>query len=103
MSCLVTLIRFAVEHTGNNGEILITTSLLNNGVECKVEDQGNNYSDTLFDILTEQFSSKDVPLNLTMGIGLTVSQMIMEAHGGRLIFVKTERGNGEMKMIFPHE
>ena len=103
VSCLVSLIRFAREHTRNNGEILITSSMQNGEVVCQVEDGGNNYSDTLFDLLTDQFSTKDVLLNLAMGIGLSVSQMIMETHGGHLIFEKTKGEKGKMKMVFPNE
>jgi nitrogen fixation/metabolism regulation signal transduction histidine kinase len=57
----------------------------------------------MFNLLTSQFSEKDIPLNLTMGIGLAVSQMIMDEHGGRLIFQKSGEGNGQLKMVFPHE
>lgn len=75
----------------------------NGNIECLVEDGGSEYSDALFGILSNQFSTKALPLNLTMGIGLAVSQVIMEAHGGQLIFEKTEKNRGKMKMVFPNE
>jgi len=103
VSCLVNLIRFAEEHTSLHGEILITTSEKGTKVECMVEDQGTNYSNTLFDLLSNHFSTKDSPLNLNMGIGLAVSRMVMEAHGGYLVFEKTKDENGKMKMVFQHE
>jgi len=103
VSCLINLIRFAKEHTGNNGEIIITSSKQDGDVECQIEDGGTNYSDTLLGILTEQFSTENNPLNLAMGIGLAVSQIIMDAHGGHLIFEKTSGEKGKMKMVFPHE
>ncbi len=103
VSCLVNLIRFAEEHTGKGGEILITSIEKDEKVECQVEDQGDNYSDSLFDFLSNHFSTNDSPLNLNMGIGLAVSRMIMEAHGGHLVFEKTKDEKGKMKMVFPHE
>lgn len=103
VSCLVNIIRFAREHTSNEGAIEITLSGENGEPECRVEDGGDHYSDTLFGILSDQFSKKDTPLNLTMGIGLAVSQMIMETHGGHLIFEKTKEEKGIMKMVFPNE
>jgi len=103
VSCLVNLIRFAREHTDNNGEITLTTTEYDGEVECHIVDGGNNYSDTLFNILTDHFSTNNIPLNLTMGIGLAVSQIIMEAHGGHLVFEKTEGDRGKMKMVFPNE
>lgn len=103
VSSLVNLIRFAREHTSENEEIMVSTSSLNGTLEFLVEDGGINYTDALSDLLTDQFSARDTVLNLNMGIGLAVSQMIMEAHGGYLIFEKTESGKGKMKMVFPHE
>jgi len=103
VSCLVNLIRFAKEHAGNPGEIMITAKGDDTEVTCQVEDQGNNYSDALFDLLSSHFSLNDSPLDLNMGIGLAVSRMIMEAHGGHLVFEKTKYNSGMMKMVFPHE
>jgi K+-sensing histidine kinase KdpD len=103
VSCLISLILFAKEHTGTRGKILISSVLSNGKTEILVDDGGNDYSDTLFGILADQFSTKTPPLNLSMGIGLAVSQVIMEAHGGHLIFEKTEENRGKMKMVFPNE
>jgi two-component system sensor histidine kinase/response regulator len=103
VSCVVNLIRFAKEHSGKNGEILISCSMQNGELECEIEDGGANYSATLFGILNDQFSTKNNPLNLSMGIGLAVSQIIMDAHGGHLIFKKTSGDKGKMKMVFPNE
>jgi K+-sensing histidine kinase KdpD len=103
VSCVVNLIRFAKEHISNNEEILITSSVQDGNVVCQIEDGGANYSDTLFGILSDQFSTKNNPLNLAMGIGLAVSQIIMDAHGGHLIFEKASGEKGNMKMVFPNE
>ncbi len=68
---------------------------------CSVEDQGTNYSDSLVAMLTKHFSENDTSLNLTMGIGLAVAQIIMEAHEGNLFFEKTTDNRGCLKMVFP--
>jgi len=103
VSCLVSLIRFAKEHTNNNGEIIISSAREDGNLVCQIEDGGANYSDTLFSILSDQFSTKNNPLNLAMGIGLAVSQIIMDAHGGHLIFEKASGEKGIMKMVFSNE
>jgi len=103
VSCMINLIRFAKEHTANKGEILISFIEQNGELECCVTDGGSNYTDALFGVLKDQFSSGDKPLNFAMGIGLAASQMIMETHGGHLKFEETKGGKGLMKMTFPHE
>jgi len=103
VSCLVSLIRFAKEHCKDNGEITISSSMQEGEMVCQIEDGGVNYSETLFGILSDQFSTKNNPLNLAMGIGLAVSQIIMDAHGGNLIFENTSGEKGKMKMVFPNE
>jgi len=103
VGCLVSLVHFARQHTEDKGKIVVSVFSDGGGPACRVEDGGSNYSDTHFDLLSEQFSAENVNLNLSMGIGPAVSQMIMEAHGGHLIFEKTEAGKGRMKMVFPHE
>jgi signal transduction histidine kinase len=103
VSGLVNLIRHAREHTPDNEDITVSAASVNGGVECLVVDGGNSYTEPLFELLTNQFSAKETVLNLNMGIGLAVSQMIMEAHGGHLVFEKTKEGKGIMKMLFPHE
>jgi K+-sensing histidine kinase KdpD len=103
VSCLISLILFAKDHTGTKGKIVVSSLKSNGSIECFVEDGGNDYSDTLFSLLTDQFATKAQPLNLSMGIGLAVSQIIMEVHGGQLIFEKTKENCGKMKMVFPYE
>lgn len=103
VSCLVSLIRCAKEHTEKNGTISVNTSSNDGELAIWVTDEGGNYTDTQFDILSSHFSDTDSPLNLSMGIGLAVSQMIMETHGGRLIFEKNQENQGCLKMVFGHE
>ncbi len=101
VSCLVNIIQFAKEHTEEGGEIIVYTTVDEGSLTCGVEDQGINYSDTLFNILSNHFSHQESTLNLNMGIGLAVSQMIIDTHGGILIFEKTDNNRGCHKMIFP--
>jgi K+-sensing histidine kinase KdpD len=103
VSCLINLILFAKEHTVANGKILINSLMANGELGCQVLDSGSNYSESLFSQLIKQFSTSNPPLNLSMGIGLALSQIVMEAHGGQLIFEKTEDNKGKMKMVFPYE
>ncbi len=99
VSCLVNLIRFAREHTEPKNDIRIVTLLKDGQPAIRVEDQGVNYSDVLFDFLSNHFSSANTALSLNMGIGLAVSRIIMEAHGGRLVFEKNRAHRGCFDMV----
>ncbi len=100
VSCMVGLIRFAREHTERNGEIQVRIISRDGTVICNVEDQGVNYTDALFEILTSYLNEDETSMTLSMGIGLSVSRMIMEAHKGHLIFERTARDHGRLKMVF---
>lgn len=101
VSCLVNLIRFANEHTENDDVIKVDAFMLDGTLQCSVEDQGANYSEAHFAMLSKHFSEEDTSLNLTMGIGLAVAQIIMEAHGGNLVFETKADNIGCLKMVFP--
>ncbi len=101
VSCLVGLIRFAREHTERSGEIKVRSVVRDNRIICQVEDQGANYTDTLFEILNDYLIAEDKSMTLSMGIGLSVSRMIMQAHGGHLVFERTGEDHGLLKMVFP--
>lgn len=101
VSCLVNLIQFAKEHTNMGGEIFVYTTRQEGLLSCCVKDQGANYTASQFDILASQFSSGDNAMNLNMGIGLALSQMIMDVHSGVVLFEKTKDQAGCLKMVFP--
>jgi signal transduction histidine kinase len=103
VSCLVNLIQFAKEHTEKNGQILVEILNGEKKLTIQVKDQGMNYSETLVELMTGQFNGEKLPLNLALGIGLAVCQMIMEAHGGQLVFERGNAGKGILKMVFNHE
>ena len=97
VSCVVYLIRFAREHPEDGGEISIVIRI------CMIEDQGILYSEAVVEFMNEYFTGESGPLDLSMGLSLAVSRLIMEAHGGQLQFTLSEEGKGQMNMIFPHE
>jgi signal transduction histidine kinase len=103
VSCLVNLIRHAVTHSGESASITIRTHDSKDEIACEVIDQGKDYSDQLFEDLSDQFSIGSTKLNLNFGIELGLAQMIMEAHNGCVVFEKTEENKGSVRMIFPAE
>jgi signal transduction histidine kinase len=100
VNCLVNLIRNGISHCSSGGKLRIKTMQSDNKIVCVVTDQGKDYSDQLFEDMESQFASPDSKLNLNLGIELGLAQMIMEAHGGKVLFEKTEDGRGSVIMSF---
>jgi K+-sensing histidine kinase KdpD len=101
VSCLVSMLQFAREHTEVGGEIRVFTVEQEGLLNCCVEDQGAGYTDALFDRLTSHFKTNDSAINLNMGIGLALAQMIMDTHGGVMLFERSPDNTGILKMVFP--
>ena len=100
VSCLVNILRNAMNHTGNGETITIITTQSDRKVMCEVIDQGKNYSGQLLEDLTSHLTATDHKLNLNLGIDLALSQMIMEAHGGNILFEKANGSRASVKMLF---
>ncbi len=100
VSCLVNILRNAMNHTGKGETITIITTQSDRQVMCEVIDQGKNYSEKLLEDLTRYLTAADHKLNLNLGIDLALSQMIMEAHGGNILFEKANGSRASVKMLF---
>ena len=100
VSCLVNILRNAMNHTGKGETITIITTQSDRQVMCEVIDQGKNYSEKLLEDLTRYLTATDHKLNLNLGIDLALSQMIMEAHGGSILFEKANGSRASVKMLF---
>jgi signal transduction histidine kinase len=100
VSCLVNILRNAMNHTGKGETIIIKTTQSEKQVMCEVIDQGKNYSEKLLEDLTSHLTAADHKLNLNLGIDLALSQMIMEAHGGNILFEKANGSKASVKMLF---
>ena len=100
VSCLVNILRNAMNHTGKGETITIITTQSDKEVICEVIDQGKNYSEKLLEDLTSHLNATDHKLNLNLGIDLALSLMIMEAHGGNILFEKANVSRASVKMLF---
>ncbi len=100
VSCLVNILRNAMKHTGRGETITLITDETERQVICEVIDQGKHYSEKLLEALANHLTATDHKSNLELGIDLAFSQMIMEAHGGRIVFEKANGNGASVKMLF---
>jgi two-component system sensor kinase FixL len=90
---LLNLIRNAMEamHGYDRKELVVTTSASNNGmIEVSVADTGHGISEEIADRLFQPFVTTK-PAG--MGVGLSISKRIIEAHGGKM-WSEPNRGGG---------
>lgn len=92
---LLNLIRNAMEamHDYDRKELVVTTSASNNGmIEVRVADTGHGLSEEIADRLFQPFVTTK-PAG--MGVGLSISKRIIEAHGGEM-WAEPNPGGGTM-------
>jgi two-component system, sensor histidine kinase and response regulator len=100
VSCLVNLVNNGLAHTHSEDTLIVRSTETNGEVFCEIIDSGKDYSEQLFGELEIHFSESTRNMNLNLGIELGLAQMIMQAHGGRAIFQKTEDKKGSFRMVF---
>lgn len=95
---LFNLLLNSLEAIGKNGEISISTQENNGYVEINIIDDGPGIPIEIQDQIFEPFySSKSEGL----GLGLTVSYGIVDAHGGKLEYIHQENGGANFRISLP--
>ncbi len=86
--CLINVFDNAIKHSPQNGKIEV--SMLVNGIDISINisDEGPGLSKFAEDHLFDIFMSDDMNPEQALGTGLYLSNMIMKAHGGRIILEK---------------
>lgn len=111
--CLISgdaiLIQNAVRNVLDNAikyaprDTIITVSLAcGTETEISVRDQGQGFPETDTERLTGRFVRGDnVSGTVGSGLGLTIANEVMTAHGGRLVILNHERGGACVSLVFP--
>jgi len=100
---LVNLLRNAVDalrsHAGDAREIVIASGRIDDMVEISVSDNGPGLPEALAERLYSRFATtKNGP---AMGIGLSISRRIVEAHGGTLTASNRPEGGATFSFTVP--
>ncbi len=101
---LLNLTRNAIEAMHDVSEhhrsLLIRTFISEDGVELLVEDSGHGIDEALREKIFEPFITTK---KQGMGLGLSISRGIIEAHGGRLLLGHVDGGGTRLRIILPME
>ena len=90
----------AIEATGKNGRIVITTCTVNNFVELRVEDSGCGIPASHLDKLFNPFFTTK-PEGQGTGLGLSISFGIAQEHGGSLSATSIEGESSTFTLMLP--
>lgn len=80
--------------------LLIRTSLVQGGVELVVEDSGQGIGEALREKIFEPFVTTK---EQGMGLGLSISRGIIEAHGGKLLLDQSSGSGARLCIVLPVE
>ena len=101
----VNLLDNAVKHTPPDGEIEVKVNLIpEHKAEILVLDTGEGISDEDLPHIFELFYTsvkKEADAKHGIGLGLPVSKLVVEAHGGTISATKRENGGAEFRVILP--
>ena len=97
---LINLIRNAVEAVAGMArrEVLVAMRAGTGTIELRVEDSGPGIAPAMMDSLFEAFTSSKPD---GMGVGLSISRTIVEAHGGSLSAANKEGGGACFRVTLP--
>lgn len=99
---LLNLTRNAIEAmqdvSGDQRRLLIRTSLGEGGVELVVEDSGHGIGEALRETIFEPFVTTK---EQGMGLGLSISRGIIEAHNGRLLLDHASGRGTRLRIVLP--
>jgi two-component system sensor kinase FixL len=98
---LVNLFRNALEAMADSPErelVASSTKTSDDMVEVSISDTGHGFSETAFTNLFETFfTTKETG----MGVGLSISRSIVEAHGGRMWAETNDSGGATFRLTLP--
>jgi len=85
--CMVNLMSNAIKYTGREGTVIIRYQQVNNRILLQIQDTGEGIPNEDLPYLFERFYRVDISRSQKtggMGIGLSITKAIVEAHGGTI-------------------
>jgi len=99
--CFNNILENAIHYTPTSTNILITLCETDNTIQCKIIDKGIGFSQKAMDTLFKPFSLGQSHVNINVGLGLHLTKLIMDAHGGDLKISNSNDGGAQVELTFP--
>lgn len=103
---LINITRNAVKYSSNNGDVEIKVEKIENIIQIKIKDYGIGIKEEDINHIFERFYRGDKSRNRKtggLGIGLSISKAIVEAHNGYILVNSKEGSGAEFIVGIPDE
>jgi two-component system sensor histidine kinase/response regulator len=98
--CCGNILDNALRFSPESGTIEINIYPENKHIVCEIKDNGKGFAPGAEDKVFELFTTDDEYKDNCIGIGLPISKMIMELHGGNIIIGNHPGGGAFVKLMF---
>ena len=98
--CVGNILDNAILFSPQGGNIEINTYVEDQTIVCEIKDNGKGFESGAVDHLFELFATSGACKDNCTGIGLPISNMIMEAHGGSISIGNNPGGGAFVKLLF---
>jgi K+-sensing histidine kinase KdpD len=98
--CIINILDNAVRFSPENNTVEIDTYVEEQTIICEIKDNGKGFATGTVDHIFELFTTDDDYKDNSIGIGLPIAKMIMEAHGGSIIIGNNPNGGAFVKLVF---
>ena len=103
---IINILSNAIKYNNGNGKIYVKAFMKDNNVNISIKDSGIGIPESELKNIFERFYRVDKPRGANekgMGVGLTISKSIVNAHGGEIkVFSEVNKGS-EFLIILPNE
>jgi two-component system, sensor histidine kinase and response regulator len=98
--CIYNIIDNAIRFSPAGAPVEIIIYDENQNVICEISDSGKGFAQGDIDKVFELFTTDDEYKDNSIGIGLAISRMIMEAHFGSIVIGNNRGGGALVKLLF---
>jgi two-component system, sensor histidine kinase and response regulator len=98
--CIYNIIDNAIRYSPEDRPVEIIIYDENQTVVCDISDSGKGFAEGDAERVFELFTTDDEYKDNSIGIGLTICKMIMEAHLGSIIIGNNHEGGAFVKLVF---
>ena len=103
---IINILSNAIKYNNGNGKIYVKAFMKDNNVNISIKDSGIGIPESELKNIFERFYRVDKSRGANekgMGVGLTISKSIVNAHGGEIkVFSEVNKGS-EFLIILPNE